>query len=162
MENLKKIIKEEMSRLPKEHQEMISIFEWENISKKIGEEHKLTEEEILILQTEIALVFLGLTKLELFFKNIEENIGLSEKEASIIENEAIKKIFTPMYNTLTENIKNNLKDRAISWQQNLDFILSGGDYTVFLRKIIEKNETPKKTWASGPSKFDGLKNNLTF
>jgi len=43
-----------------------------------------------------------------------------------------KKILAPMYKKLIENIKKGLPNKNPNYEQSVDFILSGGDYTAFL------------------------------
>ena len=71
-----------------------------------------------------------------------------------------------MFDTFTENMKKSLPTKIVSWQQNLDFILSGGDYTSFIQKRVEKKDVerwvPKETSTFNPSKLDDLKSKFTI
>src|SRR3989338_9151182 len=125
-EKLRKIIKEQMTFLPKELQEAINSLDWAEIVKEIGKKYLLGEEEIDNLQTETMLVLLGLEEGEAYEKNIENEVGTSAKEAEKITDEAEQKIFTPIYNKLTENIKRNLNNKKPNYSQTVNFILSGG------------------------------------
>jgi hypothetical protein len=130
-EKLKQIIKEEMVKLPKEAQEAINAFDWEKISEEIGQKYLLNEAEINDFQVETFLVLIGLEYPDSYANNIENEVGTSAEEAEKIADEAEEKIFTPIYNTLEENIKKSSQGKN-HWQQNLDFVLSGGDYSAFL------------------------------
>ncbi len=55
--------------------------------------------------------------------------------------EAVEKILVPIRDAVEEKIKNRLQKTASTWAQTVDFILSGGDYGVYL----EEPEVPKPT-----------------
>ncbi len=131
-EKLQQIIKEEVTKLPREAQDAINAFDWANIAEEIGKKYLLEEGEINDLQVETLLVLTGLESGEYYAQNIEDEIGTSEKEAEKIAEEAFQKIFTPISEAIVENIKRSNKSKNPNWEQSLDFILSGGDYSVFL------------------------------
>ena len=131
-EKLKQIIQEEVVKLPKEAQEVINSLSWENIAEEIGKKYLLTESEINDLQVETLLILVGLENGNYFGQNVENNVGATKDEAVKITEEIAQKIFTPINNALEENIKNNLKNKNPNWQQSLNFILSGGDYSAFM------------------------------
>jgi len=165
-EKIKQKIKEELLRMPNEIQEAVNSFDWGKISEEIGNKYLLEESEINDLQVEIMLVMIGMTSVENLKINIESNVGTSKEEAEKIGNELFEKIFGPIGSKITENIKNNLKDKTITWKQNINFILSGGDYTVFLEKenLTEKmmdKPAPEKTPVNY-SKIEDLKNKFTI
>jgi len=131
-DKLQQIIKEEIEKLPKEAQDAINSFEWENIAEEIGKKYLLGESEINELQVEILLVLVGLTDSQFYVTTIENEIGLTKDEATKISNEVFEKIFVPISNAIEENIKKNLPNKNPNWKQSLDFILSGGDYSAFI------------------------------
>ena len=131
-EKLKQTIKDEVAKLPKENQEVINNFSWESIAEEIGKKYLLLDDEINIFQAEILIVLVGLEDPDFFAKNIEDGIGTSKTEAEKIADEVIQKIFTPINDILIENIKKSDKVKNANAEQNLNFILSGGDYTAFL------------------------------
>ena len=131
-DKLQQIIKEEIEKLPKEAQDAINSFEWENIAEEIGKKYLLGESEINELQVEILLVLVGLTDSQFYVTTIENEIGLTKDEATKISNEVFEKIFVPISNAIEENIKKNLQNKNPNWKQSLDFILSGGDYSAFM------------------------------
>lgn len=135
-EELKKTIEEESIKLPKETREAISSFDWANEVKKIGEDNLLVDDEITYLQTETFLVLIGLTDYDSFASQIE-NIGTSNKTAEKIKEEISEKVFSPIAEKITEGVKNKMKDKDLDWQQGVAFVLSNGDYSVFLRKNQE-------------------------
>lgn len=131
-EKLKKVIKRELEKLPRETQEAINIVDWVNIAEQIGERHLLDQSEINDLQVQTLLVLVGLRDADLFQANIENEVGTSKNEAEKISAEVFEKIFEPIVEKLEENIRKNMKDKNASWEQNTNFILSGGDYSVFI------------------------------
>ena len=131
-EKLKQIIKEELVKLPKDSQDAINSLDWASIAEEIGKKSLLTESEINNLQTETFLVLIGLEDLDSYTLNIENEIGTSKNEAGKIASEAMEKIFTPISNLMEEKIKNNIKNKNPAWDQNINFVLSGGDYFAFL------------------------------
>ena len=162
-EELKKIIEEEMQVLPKESVEVINAFNWAKVSEEIGSKYLYTEEEQNLLDAEIALVMLGITDQEFLPSRIENNIITSHSNAEKISEEIVEKILVPIVNNLSEKIKNGLKNRVAHWQQNLDFILSGGDYTAFIRDpIVKKLENTAPNNTVNDSKLDDLKNSFTI
>ena len=142
-EKLQKIIKEQMTFLPKEMQEAINSLDWAKIAEEIGRANMLTEDEITNLQTETFLVLTGLEEGEAYVRNIENEIGTSKDEAEKIADEAEEKIFGPIYDNFSENVKNNLKSKNPGAKQTLNFILSGGDYSA-LGEGTGNASTPSK------------------
>ncbi len=141
-EKLKQIIKEELIKLPKESQDAISTFDWGTMTEEIGKKYLLTESEINDLQVETGLVLTGLTYGNSYTLNIESNVGITKNEAEKIAEEVNQKIFMPIYYSLTENIKKNMQNKKLDWKQNLNFVLSGGDYSVFINQNSPLEEYP--------------------
>ena len=163
-EKTKNLIKEQIEFIPKEAQEVMNTFNWEGMSEEIGKKYLLNEGDRNDLQIEVGLVLVGLEFQELLATNIEQSLNIDKDKAEKISEEADQKIFKPMYNKLTENIKKTLKIRNIHWQQNLNFILSGGDYTAFIERIEneKKDELLKPNESFNPSKLDDLKSKFTI
>ena len=141
-EKLKQTIKEEVGKLTKENQEVINTFGWEKISEEIGKKYLLSDSEINIFQAEILVVLVGLEDSDFLVSNIEDNIGTSKEEANKITDEVFQRIFMPINDILIENIKTGMAIKNSNAEQNLNFVLSGGDYTAFLGKL-EEMATPK-------------------
>lgn len=133
-EKLKQIIKDELVKLPKESQEVINTFDWGTISEDIGKKYLLNENEINGLQVEIALVLLGIVEEDSLSLNIESRVGTSKNEAIKIIEETNQKIFNPMLEKIEEITKNKARTQNPNWNQRVDFIISGGDYSVFIEK----------------------------
>ena len=83
----------------------------------------------------------------MYLINIENEVGTSQDEAKRIAEEISNKIFTPINDILVEKIKENGKVQNADAEQNLNFILSGGDYSAFLEP---KEEIPEKNEAAVP------------
>ncbi len=133
-DKLKQIIKEEVAKLPKENQEVINAFGWENISEEIGKRTLLDESEVNDFQVQTLLVLIGLADPNEYERNIENEVGTSKIEAGKIAEEVFEKIFIPINEALLEKIKNSEKVKNPNFGQTLDFILSGGDYSAFIKE----------------------------
>ena len=146
-EKLKQTIKEEVNKLPKELQEVIAGFDWIQKTEEIGKKYSLAEENIHNLEVETLIFIIGLISKESYRQNLEKALNLDSNEIKEIAKEMDDKIFSPIYNTLTEKIKKDFLNKKTSWLQNLYFILSGGNYTFFLENKINSNqiEIPKTT-----------------
>ncbi len=132
-ENLKKLIEEELIKLPQEAQLAITSVDWPKTAEEIGNKY-LIEEEIESFQKEIVLVLLGLEYPAFLSRNIKNNIGVSEIDAQKMTTEVIEKIFTPIADKIESSIKNKMVSENYSWNQRVNFIVSSGDYSVFLKK----------------------------
>ena len=133
-DKLKQIIKEELVKLPKESQEVINSFDWGTISEEIGKKYLLSEDEINSLQVEISLILLEVVENDLFALNIENRVGTSKNEATKIAEEINQKIFVPMLEKRESLIKNRIQADKLDWKKSINFIVSGGDYSVFMEE----------------------------
>lgn len=141
-EKLKQIIEEEVGKLSKEARDVVSSLEWVKISGEIGRKFLLMESEINDFQVETLLVLIGLEDGNRYALNIENNVGTSKDEAEKMAEEAYQKIFSKINDALEGNIKKSLKDKNPNPVQMIDFILSGGDYSVFMTPTV-KNSPPE-------------------
>jgi hypothetical protein len=137
-EELKQIIKEELIKLPVEAQTAITSVDWQKIAEEIGSKY-LIEEEIESFQKEIALNLLGLELPTYITRNLKEQLGVSQENAEKMTSEVIEKIFTPIADKMESLIKNEIQKTGSTWNQNVNFIVSGGDYSAFMRKNVSKN-----------------------
>lgn len=131
-EKFKEIIKREVGKLPEEAQSVINTFDWLGIAGQIGKKYLLDENQINAFQVETLLLLTGITDSSLYAINIENQAGATKKDAVKIAGESFEKIFNPINKLIKENIKNNIKGKNPNWKQNVDFILSGGDYLAFM------------------------------
>jgi hypothetical protein len=127
--------------MPKEVWDAVSSFDWGKISEETGKKYFLSESEINDLQVEILLVLIGVASIYDLKINIESNIGTSKNYAEKIGDELLEKIFKPIADKIAAGVKNNIKDKEVNWKQNINFILSGGDYIVFLKKTNDMEKT---------------------
>jgi hypothetical protein len=133
-DKLKTIVKEEMAKLPKENQEAVNAFDWAAITEEIGKKYLFDESEINDLQVETLLVLLGINEPLYFATNVENQVGTIKEVAKEISDDVTQRIFNPIYDAMVENIKKGDKVKNPNLEQNLDFILSGGDYKAFIPK----------------------------
>lgn len=139
-EELKQTIKNGVERLPKEAQEVVNNFDWLKISEKIGKKNLLDEKEIDILQNEIGFVLIEVNGQDRLVSRIEDNVGTSKLEAIKINNDINQEIFKPLLAQMESSIKSNIKFLKPSWKQSVNFIVSGGDYSVFAEGSENKTE----------------------
>lgn len=151
-EKSKKIIREEMLNLPEDAQEAITTSGWEKKTEEIGRKYLLSDDEIITLQLETASFLLGFVDEDAYPRNIEDEVGASKDEANKIAEEVMQKIFIPINDALTENIKKSDKHKNANAEQNLDFILSGGDYSAFVEQKESFSPPPPEglSLGSGP------------
>lgn len=142
---LQDAIKEDLLMLPKESQAVVNSFDWLGETEKIGKENNLNEDEINNLQIETALVLVGLTSPDLYPYNIDEKVGTTLEKSKKIADEALEKVFKPIADKIEQNIKNKVQDKNGKWDQNVNFALSGGDYSVFAEKAGTTNALINKT-----------------
>lgn len=146
IEKLKSYIKEEKDALPKALQEIVESYQWLKEAEDIGMSHNLPDKKILYLQTETALVLLGLATIYSLPKNIEYNVEISEQEAENITKELDQKVFNPTYQNLSKEVKEHIKDKKPTWKQNVGFVMSDGNYATFLdprEKYKKAHNAPK-------------------
>lgn len=134
IEKLKQRTIDELAKLPKEMEESINSLDWSNISETIGKKYIQNEKEIDKLQAEILLVLIGIEKINNLKTNIEINVNLTPQIASQIFDELVEQIFFPIAENIELLVKTNFNLENAHWNQTVNFIVSGGDYSVFLEK----------------------------
>ncbi len=156
-DRFKKKIEEEMKNLPEELQSAIRSVDWPRIAEGIAGKHLLGADEVENLQLEIFLVLLGLRSIEFLSTNIENQVVIPKEDAEIIAREAVMKIFNPILNEYQKIVKNKTSGKKADWQQNLNFVLSGGNYAELVRE-------PKKVEQKGeqPQRVEDLRNKFTI
>ena len=144
-DKLKQIVKEEIAKLPTTNQEAINGINWAAVSEGVCKRNSLSESETNDLQVQTLLVLIGLESLDDFAGNVEDEVGTSKDEADRIATEITDRIFVPIADIGIENIKKNIKTKTPGWEQSVDFILSGGDYSAFMeqRKKLDAEDTEK-------------------
>ena len=132
-EQLKQKMNEEIAKLPGENQEAINSLDWYKIVEEVGQKHSLVESEIFDLKTETGLVLIGLVEgLNLYTLNIENNIGTSYEKAIKITEDIFDKLLAPVARMIEISIKNKTRIQNSKWNQSVNFITSGGDYSSFI------------------------------
>jgi len=159
-EKLQQRIKEEIAKLPKEAQEAISAFDWVKQAEDIGKKYLLNEDDIHNFQLETLLILVGLEEPEAYPRNIENEVGTTKEGAENMADEVFEKIIIPITEKLQNNIKNNADFKNADWQQNLNFILSGGDYLIFITPKQSDSEDEKSDRLIGTSNTVEIKNRL--
>lgn len=133
-EKLAQTIKEDLIKLPLEAQKAITSSGWEGITEMVGKKYSLSDDDINILQLEVGLVLLGYNKINMFELNIRSSAVLDEETAMNIAKELDERVFTPIEQSMQSLIKINPHYKNVNWNQTINFIISGGDYSVFLDK----------------------------
>ena len=130
-EELKKITEEEISKLSKEKQEAINSIKWIDIIQEIGNRNGLMDDEISNIQLKTLLFMIGLIDIETYNFDVEEIVVSNETTKKIL-NEIFEKVFEPISNKIEASIKKGLLSKSPRWDQSINFIVSGGDYSSFL------------------------------
>lgn len=146
-EEIKQKIQEQIDLLPKDSQQAIASFDWIKESQNIAKTYNLFDEEIDDLIIEIGLLISGVSYPDEFTTNIEDEVGTTREDAEKISNEVLEKILKPIAKKREEIIKQNIKNNPQSWDKEMKFVLSGGDYSHLgdrptseaLREGINKN-----------------------
>ena len=139
-EKLKQVVNRELSKLPKENSEAINSVDWARITAEIGGKYHFNEEELNDFQVQTFLVLIGLKDINFFEQTIEGEISLSKEKAKEISSMVFEKIFIPINDILIEKLKKSGKTSGTNYKQNINFVLSGGDYSALLQKT-----TPPET-----------------
>ena len=142
-ENINEIIKEEIEKLPNNSKEVMTSFGWQNIIAEIAKQHLLLEDETEDLIIETLLVLIGYEDVEYYADNIESNIGTSRVEAEKLAGEITQKVFTPINNAILAKIKNSGVVQKASFSQNINFIVSGGNYSSFAEERENYEKIPE-------------------
>jgi hypothetical protein len=131
-EKLEQTIKEEMVKMPKEMQEAINSSGWVSISDEIGKAFSLDDDGINNLQLEIGLVLLRYKKLNLLPPTLESSTSISKNDSLKLVAELDKRIFAPIEEKVKSLFKDKIKNEDMNWKQSINFIISGGDYSIFV------------------------------
>lgn len=146
-EEIKQKIQEQIDLLPKDSQQAIASFDWIKESQNIAKTYNLFDEEVDDLIIEIGLLISGVSYPDEFTTNIEDEVGTTREDAEKISNEVLEKILKPIAKKREEIIKQNIKNNPQSWDKEMKFVLSGGNYSHLgdrptseaLREGINKN-----------------------
>jgi len=95
-ENTKKIIEEQLEKLPKDIRDAILSADLPEKFKTIANKHKLRIDQGGTLETETMLVMLGLEHPDDYTSNLKKEAGMSDEEAEKIAEEVSRTIFLPI------------------------------------------------------------------
>jgi hypothetical protein len=124
-------IQDQIQKLPKETAEAINAFDWQKATAEVGKKYVNDESSTGLLQVLVGMVLSGIDYGDTLAYDIEDEIGTTAEEAKNIAAELDRKVFKPVYDIMVQKIKAGLKDKNPDWRQNVDFVLSNGDYTIF-------------------------------
>ncbi|MCX6754574.1 MAG: hypothetical protein NTU81_01965 [Candidatus Nomurabacteria bacterium] len=129
----KQKILDEIIKLPKIKQVAINSVDWIKKTDEISNQFGLIDEENERIQIEIGLILSGLTDIEDFDYILQNEVGLSEEITKKIIAEIYKNVFDPILSIISNDIKNNIEFTKTPWDQTINFIISGGDYSYFIK-----------------------------
>lgn len=132
MEKLSIKIKEMVEKLPKINQEAISSINWIKTTEDICLPYLLEEDEIRMVIIETALVLLGASDERDFVGKIE-GLGLSSPNQESLISKIKELVFIPIARFIETDYKKKIKGEGQEWSDRVKFILSGGDYSYFIK-----------------------------
>lgn len=161
-EKLQQFIKDRIESLPQEAREAINVFDWIKLTEEIGKKYLLSETRISYLLVETLLVLARTEDLDSYEDNIEYEVGTTKEEAEKIADEVSAQVFKPIEEKIEENIKKSLTHKIIKAEDNINFILSGGNYGVFMGNPNEEKTParPHDSSGTGGDKLLGTSNIL--
>jgi|GEM_PF-4621169 len=149
-----KIISEQWENLPQEVRRFFDDPNWKDKISKVAADNSLTDTQFRVFMTETLLVILGLSDPETYMLEIRDRLGVVEEKAVTIAAQVENKVFGnlknkmkefyatgPTVNVVSKEKIQNVKALNPLWSENLDFILSGGDYSAFTTPE-ERGEVP--------------------
>jgi hypothetical protein len=131
-QELKKEIDNMMLEIPERNRLAINSIKWAEMTEEISKKYYLDDEEKNILLAEVSLVLLGVNDYG-FLKIATEDLGLTRKDASNIFREIKEQILDPVSKKIITSIKKEAELNNTNWDKRVNFILSGGDYTNFIK-----------------------------
>ena len=99
-ENQKKLIEEQMQKIPAEVREAIRASDWERTIFNIGREHKMHIDDIDTLSIETILTMIGLEHPKDYADNIQKRVGLSDDELMNIVDQVNERLFSKIREAL--------------------------------------------------------------
>jgi len=118
--------------IPERNRLAINSTKWAETTEEISKKYYLDDEEKNMLIAEVALVLLGVNNYE-FLKIAMEDLGLTQNEVANIFREIEERIFNPISKKIITSIKKEAELNNTNWDKRVNFILSGGDYTNFIK-----------------------------
>lgn len=99
-ENQKKLIQEQMQKIPAEVREAIEKSDWERVVFNIGRAHKMHVDDIDVLSIETILVMIGLSHPKDFPDHLQKATGMSDDTLMDIIDEINEKLFSKIREAL--------------------------------------------------------------
>lgn len=99
-DNQKKLIAEQMRKIPSEVREAINSSDWERTIFNIGREHKMHIDDIDTLSVETILTMIGLEHPKDYPENIQKRIGLNDEELMNIVEQVNERLFSKIREAL--------------------------------------------------------------
>ncbi|MDQ5883293.1 MAG: hypothetical protein QG654_206 [Patescibacteria group bacterium] len=99
-DNQKKLIADQMKKIPTEVREAILSSDWERTIFNIGREHKMHIDDIDTLSVETILTMIGLEHPKDYPENIQKRIGLSDDDLMNIVDQVNERLFSKIREAL--------------------------------------------------------------
>lgn len=99
-DNQKKLIAEQMRKIPSEVREAINSSDWERTIFNIGREHKMHIDDIDTLSVETILTMIGLEHPKDYPNNLQKRIGLNDDELMNIVEQVNERLFSKIREAL--------------------------------------------------------------
>lgn len=133
-QEIEKIIEEQMKKLPIEVRTLFTDPRLNDKIINIGKKNGLNEEQLVIFLTETNLVMLGLVHPDDYSDELKSHLNINDLKADNITNDINTEILGEIREKLKEAYEKTDGSSEIEpdWEQNLDFILSGGNYAAFM------------------------------
>ena len=96
------LIQDKFKTLPIELQKVLSIVPWKEMVKKIGDQQKLSADEIELLETETLLVLYKFVNIEDFPSNIQRELEVEEETSHKLAEIIDKEVFTEIIKKINE------------------------------------------------------------
>ncbi len=168
---LQQKIAEYYVKLPKEAQTVFANMKWMEDLKRISAKYNLNEEQIATLATETTLVLLGIIHLNEYEKIIVSEFKISKESTDKIIAEIYISILKAVQPHLIKAFDTNAKFLAeekiknAKWDDNIKFILSGGNYSYFMEKPESSSnfaDTIRAIIPNNPIKADDIKSKFVI
>ncbi len=153
-ENTKEIIQNEFASLPEPIQKLILSPSYQKTLSEIGEEFGLNQKELYALEGETTLAVMGLSPLDKFEDGLVGSMYIEREKAQRIALEIDEKVFS-LIRDLLEIMNEKDEDREHHWQQNLNFIMSGGDHEALMIPPTNENSYIPDTKSDNNQKVGG-------
>ncbi|MCE9585672.1 hypothetical protein K8Q94_03570 [Candidatus Nomurabacteria bacterium] len=154
-EEIKQKIKDILSKeLPKDSIILLNQENWLEKIENISKNRNYIEGEAEDIAVETSIMLAGLVDTEEYVYNLEIEIGISHQEALSLASEIFNNILLPIQRKSERKFINENKDKNFQTEQNIGFILTGGNYNYLIanekertlsQEEFEEKETTKET-----------------